>query len=90
MNISILVAIIALVSAILGAVVTAIVNYRFQQRAEIREKQKTVYFDFLDALQSLMNSSQEKDFCRFQIAVNAVCFMVIIKHLQQLRHILTH
>ena len=73
MNISILVAIIALVSAILGAVVTAIVNYRFQQRAEIREKQKTVYFDFLDALQSLMNSSQEKDFCRFQIAVNAVC-----------------
>lgn len=73
MNINILVAIIALVSAILGAVVTAIVNYRFQQRAEIREKQRAVYFDFLDALQSFKNSSKEEDFYRFQNAVNAIC-----------------
>lgn len=73
MNINILVAIIALVSAILGAVVTAIVNYRFQQRSEIREKQRDVYFDFLDALQSFKNSLKKEDFCRFQSAVNAVC-----------------
>lgn len=73
MNINILVAIIALVSAILGAVVTAVVNYRFQQRSEIREKQRDVYFDFLDALQSFKNSSKNEDFCRFLSAVNAVC-----------------
>ena len=52
-NVKIQVALIALVSAFLGAIVTATANYLFQQRAEskkqIREKQKEVYYNLKSA-----------------------------------------
>lgn len=77
-DVNIQVAVIALMSALLGAVVTAFVNYWFQQRYEskkqIREKQKEVYYNFLNALQALVNDSSSRTiFYDFQKAVNAVC-----------------
>lgn len=76
-NVKIQVALIALVSAFLGAIVTATANYLFQQRAEskkqIREKQKEVYYNYLVALQEFKNSSNSEQFYKFQNAVNAIC-----------------
>lgn len=76
-NVKIQVALIALVSAFLGAIVTATANYLFQQHAEskkqIREKQKEVYYNYLVALQEFKNSSNSEQFYKFQNAVNAIC-----------------
>ncbi|WP_270711592.1 hypothetical protein [Phocaeicola coprophilus] len=77
-NVKIQVALIALVSALLGSIVTATINYLFQQRSEsrkqIREKQKEVYFRYLTALQEFKNSSNNvRLFNEFQNAVNAIC-----------------
>ncbi len=77
-NVKIQVALIALVSALLGSIVTATINYLFQQRSEsrkqIREKQKEVYFRYLTTLQEFKNSSNNvRLFNEFQNAVNAIC-----------------
>lgn len=76
-DINIQVALIALVSAFIGAIATAAANYLFQQRAEskkqIREKQKEVYYNYLVALQEFKNSSNNEQFYKFQNAVNAIC-----------------
>ncbi len=77
-DINIQVALIALLSAIIGAVVTAAANYWFQKRSEsekqIREKQKEVYFRYLTALQLFKNSPNDVQlFYEFQNAVNAIC-----------------
>ena len=77
-NVKIQVALIALVSALLGSIVTATINDLFQQRSEsrkqIREKQKEVYFRYLTALQEFKNSSNNvRLFNEFQNAVNAIC-----------------
>lgn len=77
-DIKIQVALIALCSAILGAIITAISNYflnkKLESNKQIKQKQKEIYLTFLRKLQDFKNASDPNSaFTSFQDAVNQVC-----------------
>lgn len=76
-DVNIQVALIALCSAVAGALITAVSNYLISRKLEsdkrIKEKQKEIYSDFFEKLQIFKNYTDSITFESLQHIVNKVC-----------------
>lgn len=77
-NIDLTVGLIAAIAALIGAAIPTIIGYFTSKKLEsqrlIKEKQKEVYFIFLQSYQNLKNASDpDTCFVKFQSSLNQIC-----------------